>query len=60
LRSAGSRIVDGYWRADDPIPGLIFYAVEPVRRLINRGISAVQSGTAGTPFNPKQKLPLGG
>jgi D-aspartate ligase len=60
LRRAGSRIVDGYWRADDPVPGLIFYAVEPVRRLINRGISGVQSGTAGTPFNPKQKLPLGG
>jgi D-aspartate ligase len=60
LRSAGSRIVDGYWRADDPIPGLIFYAVEPVRRLINRGISIVQSGTARRPFNPGQKLRLGG
>ncbi len=39
LRDAGIRIVDGYWRATDPFPGLIFYAVEPVRRLINRGLS---------------------
>jgi D-aspartate ligase len=60
LRRAGIKIVDGYWRADDPVPGLIFYAVEPVRRLINRGLSAVRSNSVGRPFNPKQKLPLRG
>jgi D-aspartate ligase len=60
LRRAGIKIVDGYWRADDPIPGLIFYAVEPVRRLINRCFSGVLSNSVATPFNPKQKLPLRG
>jgi D-aspartate ligase len=39
LRRTGIRVVDGYWRADDPLPGLMFYAVEPVRRLLNRGLS---------------------
>ena len=60
LRKPGVQILDGYWRADDPVPGLIFYAVEPVRRLINRGLSAVQSGAAGRPLHSKQKLPIGG
>jgi D-aspartate ligase len=60
LRSAGGRIVDGYWRADDPVPGLIFYAVEPVRRLINRCLSGASEGYARRPFYSKQKLTLGG
>jgi D-aspartate ligase len=60
LRDASVRIVDGYWRATDPLPGLIFYAIEPVRRLINRGVSAVASAPAERPFNSKQKSPLGG
>jgi predicted ATP-grasp superfamily ATP-dependent carboligase len=60
LRDAGIRIVDGYWRASDPVPGLIFYAVEPVRRLINRGLSGASSDSAGTPFNSTRKSPLGG
>jgi D-aspartate ligase len=60
LRDAGVRIVDGYWRATDPLPGLIFYAIEPVRRLINRAVSAVASAPAERPFNSKQKSPLGG
>jgi D-aspartate ligase len=60
LRDAGIPIVDGYWRATDPVPGLIFYAVEPVRRLFNRGLSGVSSDTAGRLFHSKQKSPFGG
>jgi predicted ATP-grasp superfamily ATP-dependent carboligase len=60
LRDAGIRIVDGYWRATDPLPGMIFYAVEPVRRLINRALSGASSNPAPAPFNPTRKSPLGG
>jgi D-aspartate ligase len=60
LRDAGVKIVDGYWRATDPLPGLIFYAVEPVRRIINRGLSRVSSAPVARPFNSKQKSALGG
>jgi len=60
LRDAGIKIVDGYWRAADPIPGLIFYAVEPVRRIINRGLSGISSDPASRPFNSGQKSPLRG
>lgn len=35
LHGAGRRIVDGYWRVSDPMPGLIFYCVEPIRRAFN-------------------------
>jgi predicted ATP-grasp superfamily ATP-dependent carboligase len=59
LRDAGIRIVDGYWRASDPVPGLIFYAVEPIRRLINRGLSGASSDSAGRFFNSTRKSPLG-
>jgi predicted ATP-grasp superfamily ATP-dependent carboligase len=59
LRDAGIRIVDGYWRATDPVPGLIFYAVEPVRRLINRGLSGASPDSAGRLFNSTRKSPLG-
>jgi hypothetical protein len=59
LRDAGIRIVDGYWRATDPLPGMIFYGVEPVRRLINRALSGASSNSAQTPFNPTRKSPLG-
>jgi D-aspartate ligase len=38
LREANVRIVDGYWRANDPIPGLIFYGIEPVRRMVHHNI----------------------
>jgi predicted ATP-grasp superfamily ATP-dependent carboligase len=60
LRDAGIRIVDGYWRATDPLPGMIFYGVEPVRRLINRALSGTSSNPAQTPFNPTRKSPFGG
>jgi predicted ATP-grasp superfamily ATP-dependent carboligase len=60
LREAGIAIVDGYWRADDPVPGLIFYAIEPVRHLINRGLSGLSAGFAGRPFYSRQNLTLGG
>lgn len=39
LRDSGVPIIDGYWRVNDPIPGLIFYGVEPFRRIVNRIIS---------------------
>jgi predicted ATP-grasp superfamily ATP-dependent carboligase len=60
LRDAGIRIVDGYWRAADPMPGVIFYAVEPIRRLIRRGLSGASSDTTTTSFNSTRKSPLGG
>lgn len=60
LRDAGIQIVDGYWRATDPVPGMIFYGVEPVRRLINRALSGASSNPARAPFNPNRKSPLGG
>jgi predicted ATP-grasp superfamily ATP-dependent carboligase len=60
LRDAGIKIVDGYWRASDPVPGLIFYAVEPIRRIINRGLSGLSSDPAKKPLHSRQKLPLGG
>jgi D-aspartate ligase len=60
LRDGGIRIVDGYWRASDPVPGLIFYAVEPVRRLINRSLSGASSDSSARLFNATQKSPLEG
>jgi D-aspartate ligase len=60
LRDAGIRIVDGYWRAADPMPGVIFYAVEPIRRLIKRSLSGASSDTTTTSFNSTRKSPLGG
>jgi predicted ATP-grasp superfamily ATP-dependent carboligase len=60
LRDAGIRIVDGYWRATDPVPGVIFYAVEPIRRLIKRWLSGASSDGEGWPFSPPRKSPLGG
>jgi len=60
LRDAGIRIVDGYWRASDPLPGLIFYAVEPIRRLFNRRPSGASSDREGWTFSPARKSPLGG
>jgi D-aspartate ligase len=60
LRDAGIRIVDGYWRATDPLPGMIFYGVEPLRRLINRMFFRASSNPARAPFNPTRKSPLGG
>jgi predicted ATP-grasp superfamily ATP-dependent carboligase len=60
LRDAGIRIVDGYWRATDPLPGMIFYGVEPVRRLINRALSGASSNSAQAPFNPTRKSPFSG
>jgi D-aspartate ligase len=60
LRDAGVGIVDGYWRATDPLPGLIFYAVEPLRRLINRGLSGVLPAPVARPFNSEQKSPRAG
>jgi predicted ATP-grasp superfamily ATP-dependent carboligase len=56
LRDAGIRVVDGYWRADDPMPGLMFYAVEPVRRLINHGLA----GASARALHSTRKTPLGG
>lgn len=37
LQAARARIFDGYWRIDDPLPGLFFYGIEPVRRAIGFG-----------------------
>jgi hypothetical protein len=30
----GVRIVDGYWRLDDPVPGLVFYTAQ--RTIVSR------------------------
>jgi len=38
LLVANVRISDGYWRASDPLPGLLFYGIEPVRRIMHFGI----------------------
>lgn len=60
LRDAGVKIVDGYWRASDPFPGLIFYAVEPVRRLIKRGLAGASTDPAARLLDSTRKSPLVG
>ncbi|MEA2887689.1 MAG: D-aspartate ligase [Bradyrhizobium sp.] len=56
LRKAKLRIVDGYWRADDPIPGLIFYAVEPVRRMLHHNIRGALAHSLRWLFNTAKRL----
>jgi predicted ATP-grasp superfamily ATP-dependent carboligase len=56
LRKANLRIVDGYWRADDPIPGLIFYAVEPVRRMLHHNIRDALAHSLRWLFNTAKRL----
>ncbi|MEA2940178.1 MAG: D-aspartate ligase [Bradyrhizobium sp.] len=56
LRKANLRIVDGYWRADDPIPGLIFYGVEPVRRMVHHNIRSALIHSLRWLFNTARKL----
>src|SRR4051812_6085446 len=56
LRKANLRIVDGYWRADDPIPGLIFYGVEPLRRMVHHNIRAALVHSLRWLFNTAKRL----
>ena len=56
LRKANLRIVDGYWRADDPIPGLIFYAIEPVRRMLHHNVRGALAHSLRWLFNTAKRL----
>jgi predicted ATP-grasp superfamily ATP-dependent carboligase len=56
LRKANVRIVDGYWRADDPIPGLIFYGIEPVRRMVHQSIPGALAHSIRWLFNTAKRL----
>jgi predicted ATP-grasp superfamily ATP-dependent carboligase len=56
LRKANLRIVDGYWRADDPIPGLIFYGVEPVRRMVHHNLRGALAHPLRWLFNTAKRL----
>jgi D-aspartate ligase len=38
LLAANVKISDGYWRASDPLPGMVFYGIEPVRRIVHFGV----------------------
>jgi predicted ATP-grasp superfamily ATP-dependent carboligase len=58
LREADVRIVDGYWRADDPVPGLIFYGIEPVRRMIHRSIPGALAHSVRWLFNKAKRLSI--
>jgi len=55
LRAAGVRIADGYWRANDPIPGLVFYGIEPVRRILHRGLPSALMIATRWLFNMAKK-----
>lgn len=56
LRKGNLTIIDGYWRADDPIPGLIFYGVEPVRRMVHHNIRAALVYSLRWFFNTAKRL----
>src|SRR5882757_9026467 len=56
LRKANLRIVDGYWRANDPIPGLIFYGIEPVRRMLHHNIRGALAHSLRSFFNTAKRL----
>jgi D-aspartate ligase len=56
LRKTNLRIADGYWRADDPIPGLIFYGIEPVRRMLHHNIRDALAHPLRSLFNTAKKL----
>src|SRR5258708_28632137 len=56
LRKAKLRIVDGYWRADDPIPGLIFYGIEPLRRMVHHNIRSALVHSLRWLFNTARRL----
>lgn len=60
LRKAGINIVDGYWRSTDPVPGLFFYGLEPIRRMINRGVAGANIYQVARPCDLARKSPLGG
>jgi predicted ATP-grasp superfamily ATP-dependent carboligase len=57
LRKANLKIVDGYWRASDPIPGLIFYGIEPVRRMLHHNIRGALVHSLRWLFNAAKKAP---
>jgi predicted ATP-grasp superfamily ATP-dependent carboligase len=56
LRKTNLRIVDGYWRANDPIPGLIFYGIEPVRRMLHHNIRGALVHSLRWLFNTAKRL----
>jgi predicted ATP-grasp superfamily ATP-dependent carboligase len=56
LRKAKLRIVDGYWRAEDPIPGLIFYGIEPMRRMLHHNIQGALVHSFRWLFNTAKRL----
>jgi D-aspartate ligase len=56
LRKTNLRIVDGYWRANDPIPGLIFYGIEPVRRMLHHNIRGALAHSLRCLFNTAKRL----
>jgi predicted ATP-grasp superfamily ATP-dependent carboligase len=56
LRKANIRIVDGYWRASDPIPGLIFYGIEPLRRIVHHNIPSALIHATRWLFNTAKRL----
>jgi predicted ATP-grasp superfamily ATP-dependent carboligase len=56
LRKANVRIADGYWRASDPIPGLIFYGIEPVRRMIHHCLPIALMSATRWLFNKAKKF----
>jgi D-aspartate ligase len=56
LRKAKLKIVDGYWRANDPIPGLIFYGIEPVRRMVHHNIRDALVHSPRWLFNTAKRL----
>jgi predicted ATP-grasp superfamily ATP-dependent carboligase len=56
LRKAKLRIVDGYWRAEDPVPGLIFYGIEPMRRMLHHNIRGALVHSLRWLFNTAKRL----
>jgi D-aspartate ligase len=56
LRKANLRIVDGYWRAEDPVPGLIFYGIEPMRRMLHHNIRGALAHSFRWVFNTAKRL----
>ena len=56
LQAANVRISDGYWRAGDPLPGLAFYGIEPVRRIFHFGIGKALSHATRWLVNKARKF----
>jgi predicted ATP-grasp superfamily ATP-dependent carboligase len=53
----GARVVDGYWRLSDPLPGLAYYLIGPLRRLPRRVLARISPRFRWPAPTPGKVLP---